>query len=119
MAKIMIVDDSVIVRNTLIKQLKEMGHHVVYAARDGKEAVDYYREDEKNIELITMDITMPIVDGLEALKQILEINALAQVIMITSHGEEELVMNSIEAGAIGYMLKPITSEKLKKQLESL
>ena len=119
MAKFMVVDDSSIVRKTLSKQLEEMGHEVVFAAENGQEAVNYYEWHGATIDMITMDISMPVLNGLAALKEIIEINHKVKVLMVTSHGEEEMVMDAVEAGAIGYILKPITKEKLERQLEKL
>jgi len=110
MLNIMIVDDSLIIRKTLTTQLEKMGYNVVIAAKSGQEAVDLY---PKYIpDLVTMDITMPLMNGIEALKKIKNNYKEAKIIMVTSHGEERLVMDAISNGAKGYILKPITEEKL-------
>lgn len=121
MYKIMIVDDSVILRKNLRKIFENMGHKVVCEAGSGFQAIEQYKTHE--IDITTMDITMPaeegVLNGIEALVKIKEINMNAKVIMITSHGEEALVMESISKGALGYILKPIKADKVKEILEKL
>ncbi len=103
MLNILIVDDSILVRNSLEKVFTELGYNVVGKADSGTEAVKIF--NELNPDLVTMDITMPGITGVEALKKIISIDENAKVIMVTSHGEEHLVMESIKIGAKGYTLK--------------
>ena len=110
MLNIMIVDDSTIIRKTLQIKLEELGFNVVAQAKSGKEAIKMYTETLP--DLVTMDITMPIMNGIEALKLIKKSYKDAKIIMVTSHGEEKLVMDAIVNGAKGYILKPITEDKL-------
>jgi len=117
MLDVMIVDDSDIIRNIFSKGLHHLGHNVVGMAKNGKEAVDMY--ENLKPDLVTMDITMPIMDGMEALKKILEVYPNAVIVMITSHGEEKLVMESISSGAKGYILKPITHKKVEQAIFNL
>jgi two-component system chemotaxis response regulator CheY len=114
MLNIMVVDDSMIIRKGLTTILKELGFNVVGEAGTGAEAVALY--DMLKPDLVTMDITMPVMTGNEALKRIKAKHPDAKIIMITSHGEEQLVMEAILAGAKGYVLKPITQEKLRVAL---
>ncbi len=114
MLNIMVVDDSLIIRKTLSTELEKMGHTVVAQAKSGKEAIELY--DKFMPDLVTMDITMPIMSGIEALKEIKKSYKDSKIIMVTSHGEEKLVMDAITSGAKGYILKPITQDKL---LESI
>jgi len=115
MINVMVVDDSALVRNNLKRQIEELGHKVIALAKSGKEAILLY--EKLKPDLVTMDITMPMMSGVAALKKIKEINKDAKVVMITSHGEEDLVMESIKSGATGYVLKPITHAKLNKAIE--
>lgn len=119
MLNILVVDDSVIIRKNLGTLLKELGHNVVGEAANGYDAIQMYKL--KKPQLVTMDITMPgvqgVANGIEALKQIRQFDKDAQIIMITSHGEEELVLDAIEAGAKGYILKPINKEKISNILK--
>jgi two-component system chemotaxis response regulator CheY len=117
MLNIMVVDDSLVIRKTLSAELEKMGHKIVVQAKSGREAIDYYSEYMP--DLVTMDITMPVMDGLEALKEIKSRYSDANVIMVTSHGEEKLVMDAISNGAKGYVLKPIKKEKLEEVIKKV
>ncbi len=112
MLNVLVVDDSLIIRRNLKKMLIEMGCNVVAEASNGQEAVVLYAKHSPDV--VTMDITMPIMTGIESLKKIKRNHSDAKVIMITSHGQEELVMEAISSGAKGYILKPITMDKLLK-----
>jgi len=117
MLNIMIVDDSLILRKTLTQTLETMGHTVIAVAKCGKEAISLY--DKHKPDLVTMDITMPIMNGIDALKAIMQNHSDAKIIMITSHGEERLVMDAISAGAKGYILKPISEENLTEAIKKV
>lgn len=115
MIKVLIVDDSLIARRNMEKFLKNLGCEVMDQARNGVEAVE--KAARLKPDLITMDITMPDMDGIEAVKLIKQNDANAKIIMATSHGQEQMVLSSIKAGARGYMLKPVTQDKLQAVLE--
>lgn len=108
----MIVDDSLIMVSNLTLMITEMGHEVVGTARSGSEAVTKFKKLHPDI--VTMDITMGDISGIEAVEKIMDINPDAIIIMITSHGQEKMVLDAINAGAKGYLLKPIKNENLKK-----
>ena len=111
MLNVMIVDDAMIMRNMLSKKLKDLGHNIVAEASNGAEAVILYKDHKP--DLVTMDITMPKMDGIDSLKSIIKFDHDAKVIMITSHGEENRVIEAIRSGAKGYVLKPLDREKLQ------
>ncbi len=110
MLNILIVDDSLIIRKNLTRIVKKTGHNVVYLASSGVEAVEEYQKQKP--DLVTMDITMPDMNGIEAVRHIVAIDEDAKIIMITSHGQEEMVIKAIQSGAMGYLLKPINEDKL-------
>lgn len=110
MLKVLVVDDSLIARRNINKFLTNLGFSVVDEAKNGLEAVEKARKIKP--DLITMDITMPGMDGIDAVKAIKEFDDNVKIIMATSHGQEQMVLASIKAGARGYILKPITQEKL-------
>ena len=110
MLKVLIVDDSLIIRKKISKILENLGHEVVCDATNGQEAIDAYLKYKP--DLVTMDITMPDMDGITAVKEIIKGDSEAKIIMVTSHGQEDMVIKSIQSGAVGYILKPITDEKL-------
>lgn len=114
MLNIIVVDDSLILRRNLAKMLSDMGFRVVMDAKDGNEAIAAYERFLP--DLVTMDITMPDMDGIEAVQHIRQKYKDAKIIMVTSHGQESMVMGAIRAGASGYVLKPVTPDKLEKAI---
>jgi two-component system chemotaxis response regulator CheY len=110
MLEILVVDDSLIIRKKITKLATQLGHKVVYSAKNGQDAIDNYTSLKP--DLVTMDITMPDMNGIEAVKHIIKLDKDAKIIMVTSHGQEDMVIKSIKAGAVGYMLKPVTTDKL-------
>lgn len=114
MLKVLIVDDSLIIRKKITKIIENLGHEVVYAAKNGVEAIESY--NIKKPDLVTMDITMPDMDGITAVKKIIENDNDAKIIMVTSHGQEDMVIKSIQSGAMGYILKPISDDKLAQSI---
>lgn len=111
---ILIVDDAKIMRVNLIRSIESIGHKVIAEANDGKSSITAYEKYKP--DLVTMDITMPDMDGITAVKKIKEIDPQLNAIMVTSHGQEPMVMNALKAGAKGYILKPISAEKLKEAI---
>ncbi|MGB0373052.1 MAG: response regulator [Opitutales bacterium] len=114
---IMIVEDSGLTRNKLKAMLEKLGHRVIAVADDGRQAVELYGEHLP--DLVTMDITMPDIDGIEATKRIVRDYPDAVIMMITSHGHQQKVIKAIHVGAKGYLLKPITEEKLVEQIDQV
>ena len=115
--RILVVDDSGLTVKKMAKLLEELGHQVVAMASTGQQAVDVYAEAAPDVT--TMDITMPDMDGIEATRRILAVHPGACIVIVTSHGQEQMVMDAIEAGAKGYILKPVKKEKLAETLETV
>jgi two-component system chemotaxis response regulator CheY len=114
MANVLVVDDAKIMRKNLTKHLTEMGHKVVGEAADGVEAIDKFKTLKPDV--ITMDITMPNMDGIEATKQICGLSKDVKIIMVSSHGQKDMVIQAITYGACNYILKPIDVDKLKSAM---
>ncbi len=114
MSKIMIVDDAAFMRATLKDILEKAGHEVVYEAKNGKDAIKNYKRIQPDI--VTMDITMPEMDGLNALKKILEIDPDAKVIMITAVGVQTNVLEAVKMGAKDFIVKPFQPERVKEAI---
>ncbi|HWQ51075.1 MAG TPA: response regulator [Terriglobales bacterium] len=104
MAKIMIVDDSVISRKKLRMILEAAGHEVVGEISDGTEAVQKYQE--LSPELVTMDVTMPKIDGITAVKELMKHDPSVRVVMVTALGKGETILEALGAGAKNYITKP-------------
>lgn len=105
MARILVVDDSIVMRKNLQTILKEGGHEVVGQALNGKQAVSSYFE--LNPDLVTMDITMPIMNGVEAVGQILSKDPNANIIVISALNQKQMVFEALNNGAKHYIIKPI------------
>ena len=114
---ILIVDDSKIVVHLLTKMFKELGHNIVGIAENGEEALEKYLELKP--DLVTMDITMPKIDGIQSTKNIIAKDPEAIIIMVTSHGQEQMIVEAVEAGAKGYILKPFRKEKIDEQIKQI
>ena len=90
--------------------LEDLGHCVVGNANTGERAIEAYRAHVP--DLVTMDITMPDMDGIEATRRIIDEFPKANIIMVTSHGQERMVIDALGAGAKGYVLKPLHQDKV-------
>lgn len=115
--RIMVVDDSLLVVKKMTMMLEGLGHQVVHSARTGQQAVRDYGAHQP--DLVTMDITMPDMDGIEATRQIVAAHPAAIIIMATSHGQEQMVIDAVKSGAKGYVLKPITPDKLRETIDKV
>ncbi|MBU2711326.1 response regulator [Zooshikella harenae] len=115
--RVMVVDDSLITINKLTRMLTELGYDVVSQCRSGVLAVESYPKVKPDI--VTMDITMPDMDGIEATKAIMASDPQANIIMVTSHGQEQMVLEAIDAGAQGYVLKPVKETRLQEVIRKV
>lgn len=115
MAKILIVDDSSVSRKKLKTILETENHIIVGEAGDGNEALKKFKE--LNPDLVTMDITMPNMNGIETLKKIIEIAPKAKVIMITALGQGSKILEALNSGATNYITKPFEEENVLRSIE--
>lgn len=113
--RILIVDDAVFMRMKLKDILEKNGYEVVGEAQNGVEAIEKYKAE--NPDLVTMDITMPELDGVSALKEIKKINPNAKIIMCSAMGQQSMVMEAIQAGAIDFIVKPFETDRVIKSLD--
>lgn len=116
MAKILIVDDAEFLRMRISKMLRADGHDVI-EAENGLKAVEKYQAEKPDIVL--MDITMPEMDGLSALKEIRSINNTASVVMLTALGQESVVLDAIKSGAKDFIVKPFERERVLNAIAKL
>lgn len=110
MARILIVDDAAFMRMMIKDILGKNGYEVVGEANDGMEAVEKYKELKP--DLVTMDITMPEMDGIAALKEIRKIDPDAKVIMCSAMGQQAMVIDAIQAGAKDFIVKPFQADRV-------
>ena len=112
--RVLVVDDSMFVAKQLGQILSSEGYEIIATAADGKEGVDKYKELCPNVDLVTMDITMPRMDGITALEQIMTFDKNARVVMVSALGKEELVKKSLLLGAKNYIIKPLDRKKVRR-----
>ena len=116
METLLIVDDAAFMRLNLKNILKDK-YEIVGEAENGIEAVEMYKE--KNPDFVTMDITMPEMDGLEAIKAIMDIDPKAQIIVCSAMGQQKMVIQAIDAGAQDFIVKPFKDERVINALANL
>ncbi|MBQ0039404.1 MAG: response regulator [Treponema sp.] len=116
--RVLVVDDSMFVAKQLTQILTSDGYEIVATATDGKDGVDKYKELCPNVDLVTMDITMPRMDGITALEQIIAFDKNARVVMVSALGKEELVKKSLLAGAKNYIVKPLDRKKVLERISA-
>ncbi|WP_027340851.1 response regulator [Halonatronum saccharophilum] len=115
--KILIVDDAQFMRTMLSKLIEENGYEVVGEAVNGEEAVSMYKD--LSPDLVTMDITMPKMDGIEATKAIMGHDPSAKVIVCSAMGQKPMVVESLKAGAKDFIVKPIKPNKVADALVNI
>ncbi|MHA0855975.1 response regulator [Paenibacillus sp. CMAA1364] len=108
--RILIVDDAAFMRMMIRDILTKNGFEVVGEAADGAQAIEKFKEVQP--DLITMDITMPEMDGIAALKEIKKIDPAAKVIMCSAMGQQAMVIDAIQAGAKDFIVKPFQSDRV-------
>jgi two-component system chemotaxis response regulator CheY len=117
MAKVLIVDDAVFMRTMIRHIVIEMGHEPVAEASTGEEAVKLYRD--MHPDLVTMDITMPDMDGITAVTHILEYDPAARIIMCSAMGQHRMVLDAIQAGAKDFMIKPLIKDRVIESIQKV
>ena len=117
MAKILIVDDAAFMRMMVKDTLTKGGYEDLYEAVDGADAVEKFKEIQP--DLVIMDITMPNMDGLEALKAIKGIDGGANVVMCSAMGQESMVIDAIKSGAKDFIVKPFKPDRIIKTVSSI
>ncbi len=113
--KTLLVDDAPVTAGVLRKMLTDLGHTVVHVAKSGVEAIAAYRKLKP--DLVTMDVVMPGIDGIEATKAIIKDSPDALIVMITSVGRESMLVRALAAGARGYVVQPVEATQLREAIE--
>ncbi|GIP55621.1 MULTISPECIES: response regulator [Paenibacillus] len=114
MHKILVVDDAAFMRLMLKNILSKQGYEIVGEAENGLEAVEKYKA--LSPDLVTMDITMPVMEGVEAVRLIKQLDPNAKIIMCSAMGQQSMVVQSLQAGARDFIVKPFQEERV---LESI
>jgi len=110
LAKILVVDDAKFMRMTLTNILQKANHEVVGEGKNGVEAVELYRVLQP--DLVTLDITMPIMNGLEAVRIIKKEYPEAKIIICSALGQQKMVVEAIESGAVDFIVKPFDETRV-------
>ena len=117
MAKVLIVDDAAFMRISIKNMLTKNGYEVVGEAENGLVGIELYKELHPDI--VTMDITMPEMSGLDALKEITKVDPQAKIVMVSAMGQEAMVREAIVSGAKGFIVKPFKEEGIIAALKKL
>ncbi|MEC0225845.1 response regulator [Paenibacillus alba] len=117
MANILVVDDAAFMRTMLKLILMDAGHVVVAEAANGLEAVEVYKRIRP--DLVTMDITMPEMDGIAAVKGILSFDPKAKIVMCSAMGQRQMIMESYTAGAKDFLVKPFHKDKVTETIAKI
>ncbi|WP_027669493.1 response regulator [Rheinheimera baltica] len=112
--RVMCVDDSPIMLAKLKQLIESLGYEVCATVQSGHDALRLYPELIPDV--VTLDITMMGLDGIETAKQLLAQHPDARIVMVTSHGQQNMVVKALKAGAKGYVMKPIDAAKLSEHL---
>ncbi|PMC38549.1 two-component system response regulator [Bacillus sp. UMB0899] len=115
MARILIVDDAKFMRMTLSNILKKANHEIVGEAENGLQAVELFLKEQP--DLVTLDITMPEKNGIEALKEIKQQYSNAKIIMCSAMGQQKMVVEAIEAGAKDFIVKPFDENRVLEAID--
>lgn len=117
MGRILIVDDTLFMRTLLKNILFSGGHTIVGEAENGEEAIAKYQELKP--DLVTMDVVMPKMNGIDALKGIRAVDPHAKVVMCTAVGQEQMVKLAVKSGAKGYIVKPFQAPKVLEEVKNV
>lgn len=117
MKNVLVVDDAMFMRHSLRQMLEKNNYNVIGEADNGMNAFLKYKELQPDI--VTMDITMPEVDGIEAVRLIKKFDPQARIVMMSAMGQERMVREAIVAGAMGFLVKPFREEDVLRVLSQL
>lgn len=116
-AKVLIVDDAAFMRMKIRLALEKAGYEVVGEAENGQDGVLQYIKLKPDI--VTLDITMPVMSGIDALREIKKFDKAAKVLMVSAMGQEEIVREAVLSGANTFIVKPFSDERLVQTVEKL
>jgi two-component system chemotaxis response regulator CheY len=117
--RVLVVDDSMFIAKQLGQIFTSEGFELADTAADGAQGLEKYKALHPNVDLVTMDITMPVMDGVSALEKILEFDKDARVIMVSALGKEDVVKKCLLMGAKSYIVKPLDRKKVLERVVSV
>lgn len=117
MKRVLIVDDAAFMRMMVKDILQKNGFEVVGEGSNGIQAVELYKQERPDV--VTMDITMPDMDGIEAVKQIKAFDSNAKIVMCSAMGQQSMVMDAIKAGARDFIVKPFQADRVLEAINKV
>lgn len=117
MKKVLIVDDAAFMRMMIKDILQKNGFEVIGEASNGIEAINLYKKERPDV--VTMDITMPDMDGIEAVKEIRAFDSSAKIIMCSAMGQQSMVMDAIKSGAKDFIVKPFQADRVLEAIRKV
>jgi len=114
---ILVIDDTAFMRTTLRRMLEENGFFVAGEAENGEQAVEKYKELKP--DLVTMDITMPVKNGIDATKEIMEYDPEARIVVVSAMGQKSVVIDALNAGAKDFIVKPFRPDRVIEALQKV
>lgn len=117
MRTVLVVDDAIFMRTTIKRMLEEHQFDIIGEAANGQEAVEMYRKLLPDV--VTMDITMPGMTGIEAVKAIISEHPDAKIVMVTALGQQKLIVDALESGAKDFITKPFNPEQIVQVLKNV
>ena len=115
--KLLIVDDSNIIRRALERSLQDFGFSEIHTAQNGRQAMDLFEVHRPDV--VTMDITMPEMDGLTCVQLMIDQHPQVKILVISALGDRHTAVEAVKLGAEGFLLKPITTESVRTSLTEL
>ncbi|SES12003.1 response regulator [Psychrobacillus sp. OK032] len=117
MKTVLVVDDAIFMRTTIKRMLEEQQFQIIGEAANGQEAIEMYRKLLPDV--VTMDITMPGMTGIEAVKSIISEHPDAKIVMVTALGQQKLIVDALESGAKDFITKPFNPEQIVQVLNNV
>ncbi|MBO2536580.1 MULTISPECIES: response regulator [Rummeliibacillus] len=117
MSTVLVVDDTLFMRNAITTMLEEAGFVVIGEAENGKQAIEQYFKLQPDI--VTMDVTMPVMSGLEATKEIVKDDPNAKICVVTALGQQKLILQALKNGAKDFITKPFERERLVSTIRQM
>jgi two-component system chemotaxis response regulator CheY len=115
--KCLIVDDAAFMRMSLRQIIQSNGYQEIVEASNGNEAIEMYKREKP--DLVTMDVTMPEMDGLTAIKHIIALDPQAKIIVCSAMGQKDIVLEAIQAGAKSFIVKPFEAKKVIEVIKAV
>jgi two-component system chemotaxis response regulator CheY len=117
MPKILVTDDAAFMRMMIKSTIEKLGNYSIIEAVDGNDAIEKYKVEQP--DLVLLDVTMPNLDGIGALKGIKKIDPNAKIVMCSAMGQEAIVVEAIKLGALDFIVKPFKAERINKTISAI